>query len=278
MATTKVDIWNMALRKVGVSNIINTEDDDSVEARVCFDAWDNLILEVFESRPWRFARRQLVLSSLATQSQSHTGDASLTEFAFAFGYRESSQVAVTVDGTTKTITTDYTITQATNGNPPFITFTSAPANSAAIIITVTVSRVGWDYVYSLPSDYVTPIALLGTDTRSQDVSAADRMIFEVMLDDAATGYLLATDIPLTSMAAFEYIGLVTDPRAWPATFTTCVAWRLSVDLAEVLTKDLVRANYCGQQYLVAASRAWAQAQNIGQRQEPLSPSELARGD
>ena len=59
--------------------------------------------------------------------QYYTGDGSRTLFPFSFQYLEESDVKVSVDGTVKTQTTDYTFANATT-----ISFNSAPASSTEV--------------------------------------------------------------------------------------------------------------------------------------------------
>ena len=59
---------------------------------------------------------------MAFAVNTYTGNNSTTSFSVTFPYIEQAHVIVTVDGVTKTLTTDYTFT-----NTSTITFTSAPA-------------------------------------------------------------------------------------------------------------------------------------------------------
>ena len=59
---------------------------------------------------------------------SYTGDGSDTTFSINFPFLKESHIGVSVAGETKNITTDYTISGTV------VTFTSAPANAAAIKI------------------------------------------------------------------------------------------------------------------------------------------------
>ena len=278
MASSKIDIWNMALRRVGETATVSDENDTKLSAMVCREEWDNVIREVLESRRWRFARRQWTLASVATQSVSTAGDDSTVIFAFGFPYLNSTQVVVTLDDVVQTA---YSLTQATGGADPYVTMTTAPATGETLKITVTVSRVGWDYVYALPPDYVSDVAILPTNSVPVDyLSPQSRPPYEVMIDDEAAGHILCTNYTAGEMAAFEYIGLVAYVPKWPASFVTAVVWRLASKLAYALTKDTSRAQYCEGMYAQALSRAKAQDANSGHRNpiEPMSPSELARDD
>lgn len=77
---------------------------------------------------------------------SYTGNASTKIFAVPFAFLESNDLVVTVAGTAKTLGTDYTVSGG-NGAQGSITFGTAPANSAAIVIST---------IY--PGDTSSPIA------------------------------------------------------------------------------------------------------------------------
>lgn len=67
---------------------------------------------------------------MAFADSSYTGDNSTTEFTISFPFIAQSHVVVTVDGTTQTNGTDYTINTTTNK----VVFTTAPASSTAVRI------------------------------------------------------------------------------------------------------------------------------------------------
>ena len=67
---------------------------------------------------------------MAFALDTYTGNNSTTSFSVTFPYIEQAHVIVTVDGTTKTLNTDYTFS-----NSATITFTTAPALNAVIKFT-----------------------------------------------------------------------------------------------------------------------------------------------
>ena len=67
---------------------------------------------------------------MAFALDTYTGNNSTTSFSVTFPYIEQAHVIVTVDGTTKTLNTDYTFS-----NSSTITFTTAPALNAVIKFT-----------------------------------------------------------------------------------------------------------------------------------------------
>jgi len=74
---------------------------------------------------------------MAFAIDTYTGNGSTTTFSVTFPYIEKAHVIVTVDGVTKTLTTDYTFTTSST-----ITFTSAPAASSTIKFTRSSNRTG----------------------------------------------------------------------------------------------------------------------------------------
>jgi len=72
---------------------------------------------------------------MAFAIDTYTGNNSTTSFSVTFPYIEQAHVIVTLDGVTKTVTTDYTFTNAST-----ITFTTAPATGVIIKFTRSSNR------------------------------------------------------------------------------------------------------------------------------------------
>ena len=72
---------------------------------------------------------------MAYAIDTYTGNGSTTTFSVTFPYIEKAHVVVTVDGTTKTLTTDYTFPTSST-----IQFVSAPAASTTIKFTRSSNR------------------------------------------------------------------------------------------------------------------------------------------
>lgn len=71
--------------------------------------------------------------STATPVKSQTGNGVTTVFAYDFRILKNTDLKVTVDGVTKTLTTDYTVSGVGDSGGGNVTFVSAPANGAAIV-------------------------------------------------------------------------------------------------------------------------------------------------
>jgi len=72
---------------------------------------------------------------MAFAIDTYTGNGSTTTFSVTFPYIEKAHVIVTVDGVTKTLTTDYTFPTSST-----ITFNSAPSANAVIKFTRSSNR------------------------------------------------------------------------------------------------------------------------------------------
>lgn len=69
-----------------------------------------------------------------TNTITYDGDGSTTEFSFPYLFYDEDHLVVTVDGTTKTITTDYTVSGEGESAGGTVTFLSAPADDTDIVI------------------------------------------------------------------------------------------------------------------------------------------------
>lgn len=70
--------------------------------------------------------------SAQTPRNQYTGNGSQTVFSYTFEIVQNADVAVYVNDTLKTLTTDYTVSGAGNNSGGSITFVSAPANGAIV--------------------------------------------------------------------------------------------------------------------------------------------------
>ncbi len=69
MSYTKVEICNLALRRIGSSAIIQALTESSQEAYNCNAFYENALLSALESYPWDFAREVVELTALADTLQ-----------------------------------------------------------------------------------------------------------------------------------------------------------------------------------------------------------------
>lgn len=278
VSSSPIDIWNRALSKVGVTEFVQGESDDSLAARICRLHYDDILVEVLEAAPWSFARRQAVLSSVATASNSHEGNAtgSLLKFGISFAFSSTSQISVTVDGVAQVAGTDYN-TSVADKRVTFL-LASIPADSAVILITGTFARAGWENIYGLPGDMVTPEALLSDDGPRHDlVAASDNLSFAIQAGETEGLVLLTDSTVADGFDKLEYIAAVSHVPTFPRQFIEAVAWRLAGELAPALKKSDGTGEM--RRYLLALDAARAdmlQQSKLGP--DPQTPSIAARFD
>jgi hypothetical protein len=139
------------------------------------------------------------------------------------------------------------------------------------------TRTGWDYVYGLPSDCVTPLALLDTDERLELLSVDSRHAFDVMTDDAGDGQVLCTNLDSDEFEVLEYTGLITNISKWSGQFVDAVIWLLASELALALPKNAQLANAMFGAYQQSIAIARADALNARQTDLELdAPSVTCR--
>lgn len=278
-----IHIWNRALARIGSEKIESTVGDHPA-AEAFRDLYDNMLQEVLEARRWRWPRRQRPLSSLDSQSYDWPGDGATVVFQIPFGFLETTQVTVAhvVGGTATTLTptTQYTFNISTvSGVPSTVTLIGVvPGVGESLRVTVTVEREGWEHLYRLPTDCVTPIALLGEDQRIELTPERERDAWELMIDDTGEGLMLATDVDPANVEALEFIAFITHVRAMPALFQKALVTRCAAELALVLKKKPAEATYWRKQYELDLGYAFAKNSNNRQPgAPPPTPSLVARG-
>lgn len=78
-----VEIYNMALGNAGITKVVASVDEKSVEAIACKRFYDQVIFESFREFPWPFAKRIIKLALVAEQPNAVWG----------FSYRYPSSCA-----------------------------------------------------------------------------------------------------------------------------------------------------------------------------------------
>lgn len=142
-----------------------------------------------------------------------------------------------------------------------------------------VEREGWECVYALPTDCVTPLALLAEDERIGLFGKDAKHPFAVMDNDDGDGALLCTDLDNgdDDFEVLEYVGLHEHVVSMPRTFVDALVWLLAAELADSLKKDSQDADRCLGRFEYALALATVAA-FAGQQQdpEPSTPSIAAR--
>ena len=279
-AASRVDIWNKALGRAQETEVVENEDDDTLAARVCLLEYDDALKEVLEQIPWAFARKQAVIPLVDTQTVSYLFgvQASLTDFEIQIAFSSSTQVSVKRNSTTLTVGTDYNVIATTPQRAAHIVLTSDHLAGETIAITVNSVRIGWEHVYTLPNDAVTPRALLDTDQRTETILPEQRTPFTLQVNDAGDGIILLTNALIgTDFETLDYISLITHVPMFPANFTNALTWRLAAPLAAHLAKKPALHDFCMGHYLDAVDVARADMLNIEYAGiDPITPSLLVR--
>lgn len=65
MASSKLDIWNLALSRIGHSELVANPDEGSLASDLCGLHYDQCLDYVLEDFPWRFAKRRSTLAIIA---------------------------------------------------------------------------------------------------------------------------------------------------------------------------------------------------------------------
>lgn len=103
----------------------------------------------------------------------------------------------------------------------------------------TVTRVGWEYAYNLPTDCLVPRAILDGEVRIALVPGETRVPWELQANDTRNGKVLCTDADLSD-AALEYTAWVETVEVFPRLFVDALAWRLAGELALGLAQSSIR--------------------------------------
>ena len=280
---SKVELWQRALDLVGNTDKIESEDDISSPAEICRRHYDDIVQGILERLHWRFAIRQAPVSSIASQATTYTYDAAVsdTTFAIPHAFTSTDDVAVTKDGVSLTSGTDYNVLlgDAAAGTEDRVVLVVALTVGQSITITVSLSVEGYDYVYSLPADCITPVALLAEDDIAYLIPKNERASFDVRprpggeLQMLCTNYLLDTDF-----VTLEYVGAVADIQNWPRLFVDAVVAQLEGVLWRSLAKDYRMAADAERRAFLALDRARVHGLAVRVPDpNPRSPSIVARG-
>lgn len=274
---SKLQVWNRAARAAGETQRIEALDDTGVVAATLADVFEDLAREAFTAREWSWATVQSPLTEVSAQSISYLGDGGQVDFRVPYDIGpDASQLTVTVNGVLAVLGAGYTYTPPTDGFSAKATFIAAPAAASTVVLTVTTTRVGWDFVFTMPDDCVRPLALLCQGERRADVQPRYRTPFAVVPNNGRTGYLICANTD--QFTAFEYVAFVVETSMWPAHFVEAVVLRLAAHLLDAVKKSPGEAMAMMQRYEAAVGKASAVANNgMGQPPHFPSPGLAARG-
>ena len=144
------------------------------------------------------------------------------------------------------------------------------------------TRTGWEYVYSVPTDCLLPLALLAEDERVELKARGERLPYRVMLGDDGASKILCTDYDNgdDEFDVLEYVTNTARVTLMSAEFIDALVHRLAMPLALGIAKKPALAKDC---YLFSQQAlAQAIANDAGFMQEradnkPTTRSIAARG-
>lgn len=137
-----------------------------------------------------------------------------------------------------------------------------------------VARVGWEYTYQLPDDFIAPRAIISGDQRFALTPSESRLPYELQASDDGEGQLLCTDYLFESDDALEYTTRTPNVAAWPRLFLSAIAWRLAAELALAIPKDTALAAGCSQAYETTLALAFSGSLNGQQPDQPLEAESI----
>lgn len=243
MASNDYDIVNLALVRIGAKRITSLTDGsrNANEANAIYALVRD---EVLRAHEWNFAIRTADLSeyeenvlTITDISQADPGiltyDAGDTDPLNGTEYTLSGIVGMTeLNGETVRVK-DRNVTanvfRLTNQNGENIDTTGYSAYVSGGIATNHVLHedhgfTKYDYVYTLPDDYLRMIWLNGDTGNDYEVRSDIRTDYKILYTN-------------TDVAEVRFIYQNTDVTHYDATFVDVLAWRLAMELAMVLTGD-----------------------------------------
>jgi hypothetical protein len=143
---------------------------------------------------------------------------------------------------------------------------------AVLVIAAGATRKGWEYVYTLPVDFLAARFLVCGESRIDLTDPDNRYPYEIMLNAAGTAKVFCCDLSATDIDALEYTALVTTVSLFPAAFVDALAWRMAVELAAAIPKDANLAKMAFQMYRAQVEMAFAQSARGNRHDQPLQGS------
>ena len=253
---TKLQIWNRAASAAGETQPINSEQDPYQAAVLLAASFDDKLRELLELRPWQFAKMQATLTEVTSLTASFTGDGGTTQYVVPYDNSDPSQLTVNVAGADLDLGTGWTYTLPTNGYDGVVTLAVAPGPGVAVKITVATTRTGWEHVYALPANFVSPIALLEEGERQDAlIDPRERIAFEILPSNSGNGFVLCTDQEPDDFESFAYIGVPSQMNVLPGKFVEALVCLLGSMLARAIPKDMDLSRALMQDYRVALNDA-----------------------
>jgi len=116
---------------------------------------------------------------------------------------------------------------------------------------------GWQYGYAYPADCLKITDVLPAGMRAV-LPGTQRIAFDLTMNAAGTGRLLACDLPQADAC---YIQRIEDPTLYPPLFVQTLAWGLAAAICVPLKVDGNTARAAQERYMAMLSAASASAAN-----------------
>src|ERR1700682_3009934 len=172
---------------------------------------------------------------------------------------------------------------------PFAVKRWLPAQIAPAVLANGVVPTGWAYAYTMPPDLVAmrpmvpvvlpasfslvPPNLIAPLYQSTRVTREDQTVpFTIEYDSKLQANILLTDAPTPE---WRYTAQITDPTRFDAAFVSALAWRLAVELALAVRKDVKMAGLAQQMYDRAVAEAAAKAKREVRPDNEPGPAYIA---
>jgi hypothetical protein len=155
---------------------------------------------------------------------------------------------------------------------PFATrrYKPAPINPATLDYGAVPS--GWGYAYPVPADAVSHSSVHSLWTGLRNPREDDKSELAVGYDGTSGNIILLCN---ENAPEFLYSVLVADPTKFTATFASCLAYRLAVELALALPKDRAKSRDMADAYQHELDQAWTTAQRGVQAGQDPDPDFIA---
>jgi hypothetical protein len=215
MSTTQLQIYNRALRALGVASLDATTDNVE-QAEILNDIYDGILDEVMVEHPWNFAIKRAELTELGGAITSWTDNGSNVWYATL----TTAPGEVTFDGIEGTeqssyaaCTADYYWYYDSDNDLLYVYSTSDPDDAFGTVF-ARIAEFEWTYAFSLPTDSLRVIKM------------------EDNADYIIEGSRLFTN---ESECKIQYIADISDTTTFPPYFTSLLVTRLAAETAFPLT-------------------------------------------
>ena len=245
---TQVDICNLALRRLGASEI-TTITEGTKNADHCNAFWTYILDEVLEDYSWGFARKTVTLDYttgfgvyLDTDEKTITGITSADPpvvTSATHGFSDGNFVYIyDVSGMTEINKRVYEVSEKTADTFELLDMTSVPwtaySSGGKCYRSEADPKYANGYTYNLPTDYLRALHL-------QDESYE----FEVL---GATGDSNRRLVTTVSSAILTYTALESTTTNMLNRFISAMAWRLAAELAMPLSKKEAKVEWAMNMY------------------------------